>query len=79
MCNRPLFAADIGRVAFDIRDDLVNTRHRLRFAQRLVTVQLLEYFMNTESKEPTGITLEPIYIRLSDAEINYSQKFGKPM
>jgi len=46
--------------------------------QRTVSgIGVIEYFLETEVKKPSQIPLEPIYIRLSEAEMNYSKQFGE--
>jgi len=39
-------------------------------------IAVIEHFMSEEAKSPSDIPLEPIYIRLSEAEINYNKRFG---
>jgi len=40
-------------------------------------VGVIEHFLEFETIEPSAVPLEPIYIRLSEAEINYEKQFGK--
>jgi len=45
---------------------------------RLVSgIAVVEHFLETEALEPADLPLEPIYIRLSEAELNYARQFGK--
>ncbi len=45
--------------------------------QRVVSgIGVIEYFLDTKAKPPSAIPLEPLYIRMSEAEINYSKQFG---
>ncbi|MBU2513619.1 tRNA (adenosine(37)-N6)-threonylcarbamoyltransferase complex dimerization subunit type 1 TsaB [bacterium] len=39
-------------------------------------ISVIENFLEEEAREPSVKPLEPIYIRLSDAEINYDRQFG---
>lgn len=39
-------------------------------------IAVIEQFLDTEEREPSPLPLEPIYVRLSEAEINYKQQFG---
>lgn len=39
-------------------------------------ISVIEQFLEEEAREPSLKPLEPIYIRLSDAEINYNRQFG---
>ncbi len=48
----------------------------LDFQRTISGIGVIEYFLNSESRPPSEIPLEPIYIRLSDAEINYAKQFG---
>lgn len=46
--------------------------------QRIVSgIGVIEYFQENEMRPPSPIPLEPIYIRLSEAELNYEKQFGK--
>ncbi|NQU63829.1 MAG: tRNA (adenosine(37)-N6)-threonylcarbamoyltransferase complex dimerization subunit type 1 TsaB [SAR324 cluster bacterium] len=46
--------------------------------QRVVSgITVIEYFQDNEERNPSVIPLEPIYIRLSEAELNYEKQFGK--
>lgn len=38
---------------------------------------VIEHFLEDESRQPSEIPLEPIYVRLSEAELNYEKQFGK--
>ncbi len=51
-------------------------RWSLNFHQNVSGIAVIEYFFDHELKEPSLKPLEPIYIRLSDAEINYNKQFG---
>ena len=46
------------------------------FHREVSGVSVIEYFLSNEAQPPSSVPLEPIYIRLSDAEINYSRQFG---
>lgn len=46
------------------------------FHRQNSAIAVIEQFLNEEAKAPTGIPLEPIYIRLSEAEINYNKRYG---
>lgn len=46
------------------------------FHRNISGISVVEHFLDDEAKEPSLKPLEPIYIRLSDAEINYSKQFG---
>ncbi len=39
-------------------------------------ISVIEHFLEQEVKEPSLKPLEPLYIRLSEAEINYEKQFG---
>ncbi|MFH2131258.1 MAG: tRNA (adenosine(37)-N6)-threonylcarbamoyltransferase complex dimerization subunit type 1 TsaB [bacterium] len=46
--------------------------------QRIVSgIGVIEYFLESEVRAPSAIPLEPLYIRLSEAELNYDKQFGK--
>lgn len=46
--------------------------------QRIVSgIGVIEYFLESEAQEPVQVPLEPIYVRLSEAELNYDKQFGK--
>lgn len=53
-----------------------NARWNLDFQRTISGIGVIEYFLDSESRPPSEIPLEPIYIRLSDAEINYAKQFG---
>lgn len=44
--------------------------------QVITALDVISYLGNTAVREPGDVPLEPIYIRLSDAEICYDKKFG---
>ncbi len=46
------------------------------FHRHVSGIAVIEHFLAEEAKEPSIKPLEPIYIRLSDAEINYNKQFG---
>ena len=48
----------------------------LEKAQVITALDVISYLGETEVREAGGVPLKPIYIRLSDAEICYEQKFG---
>jgi tRNA threonylcarbamoyladenosine biosynthesis protein TsaB len=54
-----------------------NVRWDLSFNRQVTGIHVIENFLEKEAKEPSIKPLEPIYIRLSEAEINYSKQFGK--
>ncbi|MCP4750896.1 MAG: tRNA (adenosine(37)-N6)-threonylcarbamoyltransferase complex dimerization subunit type 1 TsaB [Proteobacteria bacterium] len=58
--------------------DLVQKKVRwnLDFQRTVSGIGVVEHFLDTEAKQPSQVPLEPIYIRLSEAEINYSKKYG---
>ncbi len=46
--------------------------------QRIASgIGVIEHFLECEVREPSPIPLEPIYIRLPEAELNYEKQFGK--
>jgi tRNA threonylcarbamoyladenosine biosynthesis protein TsaB len=47
------------------------------FHREVSGISVIEYFKNQEAQPPSDVPLEPIYIRLSDAEINYKSQFGQ--
>jgi tRNA threonylcarbamoyladenosine biosynthesis protein TsaB len=47
------------------------------FHHQATGIGVIEYFAEHEAKEPAIVPLEPIYIRLPDAEISYAERFGK--
>ncbi len=49
----------------------------LGFSRQVTGINVIEHFLEREAAEPSIAPLEPIYIRLSEAEINYSKQFGK--
>ena len=49
----------------------------LSFSRQVSGIHVIEHFLEKEVGEPSIVPLEPIYIRLSEAEINYSKQFGK--
>ncbi len=59
---------------FDLADKQV--RWNSDFQRVVSGIGVIEYFLNSEAKQPSTIPLDPIYIRLSDAEINYAKQFG---
>jgi tRNA threonylcarbamoyladenosine biosynthesis protein TsaB len=46
------------------------------FNRHVGGINVIEHFLDTEAQEPSEIPLEPIYIRLSEAELNYNKQFG---
>jgi len=40
-------------------------------------IGVIEHFLESVAREPSPIPLEPIYIRLPEAELNYAKQFGK--
>ncbi len=48
----------------------------LDFHRSISGIAVVEYFLDHDLREPSPKPLEPIYIRLSDAEINYNRQFG---
>ena len=59
---------------FDL--DNKNVKTDPGFSRQVTGVHVIEYFLETDAKEPSPKPLEPIYIRLSEAEINYKKQFG---
>ena len=53
-----------------------NVRWNQDFHRTISGISVIEHFLETGVKEPSLTPLEPIYIRLSDAEINYDRQFG---
>ncbi|MBT4289099.1 MAG: tRNA (adenosine(37)-N6)-threonylcarbamoyltransferase complex dimerization subunit type 1 TsaB [Deltaproteobacteria bacterium] len=49
----------------------------LSFGRQVSGIHVIEHFLEKEVAEPSIVPLEPIYIRLSEAEINYGKQFGK--
>ncbi len=47
------------------------------FHRNVSGVAVIEHFLEQEATKPTEIPLEPIYVRLSEAELNYEKQFGK--
>jgi len=46
--------------------------------QRIASgISVIEHFLESDVREPSAIPLEPIYIRLPEAELNYEKQFGK--
>ena len=58
---------------FDLRDKQV--RWNMSFQRVVSGIGVIEYFLEKQAKPPSEIPLEPIYVRLSDAEINYARQF----
>lgn len=54
-----------------------NVRWNSEKGQVISALDVISFLGKTEVQEPGDTPLEPIYIRLSDAEICYNQKFGK--
>jgi tRNA A37 threonylcarbamoyladenosine modification protein TsaB len=46
------------------------------FHRTVSGIAVTEYFLDHEAREPSLKPLEPIYIRLPEAEINYRKLFG---
>lgn len=40
-------------------------------------IGVIEHFLEQEAAIPSEVPLEPIYVRLSEAELNYEKQFGK--
>ncbi|PCI30637.1 MAG: tRNA (adenosine(37)-N6)-threonylcarbamoyltransferase complex dimerization subunit type 1 TsaB [SAR324 cluster bacterium] len=59
---------------FDLQAKKV--RWNLDFHRLGSGISVIEHFLDCEEKAPSEIPLEPIYIRLSEAEINYKKQFG---
>jgi len=55
----------------------LNVRWNHDFHREVSGISVIEYFLDKEAQPPSDVPLEPIYIRLSDAEINYSRQFGR--
>lgn len=53
-------------------------RWNLDFHRNASGIAVVEYFLDHEAQPPSLKPLEPIYIRLSEAEINYQKQFGHP-
>ena len=53
-----------------------NVRWNQDFHRSISGISVIEHFLDREAEEPSLKPLEPIYIRLSDAEINYNKQFG---
>ena len=51
-------------------------RWNVSFSRKVGGINVIEYFLDTPAKEPSTIPLEPIYIRPSEAELNYERHFG---
>lgn len=47
------------------------------FSRVVSGIGVIEHFLEQEAVKPDGVPLEPIYIRLSEAELNYEKQFGK--
>ena len=62
------------RKGFDPAEKKV--RWNLDFHRNISGISVIEYFLDDELRKPSLKPLEPIYIRLSDAEINYQKQFG---
>ncbi|MBT3225497.1 MAG: tRNA (adenosine(37)-N6)-threonylcarbamoyltransferase complex dimerization subunit type 1 TsaB [Deltaproteobacteria bacterium] len=46
--------------------------------QRIASgIGVIEHFLESEVRDSSAIPLEPIYIRLPEAELNYEKQFGK--
>ena len=46
--------------------------------QRIASgISVIEHFLECHVQEPSVVPLEPIYIRLPEAELNYAKQFGK--
>ena len=56
----------------------VNRRMRWNasFSRQVGGIDVIEYFLDSGAREPSDIPLEPIYVRLSEAELNYRARFG---
>ncbi len=48
------------------------------YSRTVSGINVIEYFLDSGVKKPSDIPLEPLYIRLSEAELNYNKQFGKP-
>ena len=62
------------RKKFDLSEK--RTRWNKSFHSTMTGIGVIEHFLDSEAKKPSLIPLEPVYIRPSDAEINYSRQFG---
>ena len=51
-------------------------RWNLDFQRTVSGIGVIEHFLDEEAREPSLKPLEPIYIRPSEAEINYKKQFG---
>lgn len=60
---------------YDLTQKMV--RFNNDFQRAVSGIGVIEYFLDTEAREPSEIPLEPIYIRQPDAEVNYSRQFRK--
>jgi len=60
---------------FDLNQKKVNRNKD--FARQITGIHVVEYFLNETNRAPSVVPLEPIYIRLSEAEINYDKQFQK--
>ena len=60
---------------YDLRSRDIKWNHD--FHREVSGIGVIEYFKNKEAQLPSDVPLEPIYIRLSDAEINYNNQFGQ--
>ncbi len=59
---------------FDLAEKKVNWNRD--FHRSVSGISVIEHFLEHDVREPSLKPLEPIYIRLSEAEINYEKQFG---
>lgn len=60
-----------------LNPEIKKARSNRDFSRSISGIGVIEHFLDREVREPSLKPLEPIYIRLSDAEINYDRQFGK--
>ncbi|MCG8337957.1 MAG: tRNA (adenosine(37)-N6)-threonylcarbamoyltransferase complex dimerization subunit type 1 TsaB [Proteobacteria bacterium] len=66
--------ATMFKKGFDLAAKNVNWNQD--FHRNVSGISVIEHFLEHEVQEPSVKPLEPIYIRLSEAEINYEKQFG---
>jgi len=59
---------------FDL--EIKKVRWNLDFQRTASGISVIEHFLDQKLREPSVKPLEPIYIRLSEAEINYEKQYG---